>query len=164
MLDEIHRHTKGNLQSDDITMLMVEYKGSTITLENKIEQLPLLSRFVKDMCGQYSIPEDIVNDIDVSADEIGTNIMMYAFPQNEVHSFYVYFHYEVGELVFTFEDDGVPFDPTQPTDTHLDLPPEERPEGGLGIMMVKALMDKVEYEHRDDKNIVCIVKTMKFLV
>lgn len=158
MLDEIHRHTKGNLQSDDITMLMVEYKGTTINLENKIEQLSLLSDFVKDMCGQYSISEDIVNDIDVSLDEIGANIISYAFPPDEVHNFYVSFHYESGEVVFTFEDDGIPFDPTQPTDSHLDLPPEERPVGGLGIMMVKALMDKVEYERRDDKNIVCIVK------
>ena len=66
-----------------------------------------------------------------------------------------------GEVVFTFEDDGIPFDPTQPTDSHLDLPPEERPVGGLGIMMVKALMDRVEYERRDDKNIVCIVKKIE---
>ena len=158
MYDELRRHAGGCPQSDDITMLMVEYKGTTITLENKLEQLSLLSRFVKDMCGQYSIPEDIVNDIDVSADEIGTNIVTYAFPPDEIHSFYVYFHYGAGELVFTFEDDGVPFDPTQPTDSHLDLPPEERPLGGLGIMMVKSLMDKVEYERRDGRNIVCIVK------
>ena len=158
MYDKLRRHADGCTQSDDITMLMVEYKGATITLENKIEQLSLLSRFVKDMCRQYSIPENIVNDIDVSADEIGTNIITYAFPQDEVHNFYVYFHFEASEVVFTFEDDGIPFDPTQRTDTHLDLPPDERPAGGLGIMMVKSLMDKVEYERRDDKNIVCIVR------
>lgn len=161
MMDELHRHIDGYHQSDDITMLMMEYKGTTIILENKIEQLSLLSQFVRDMCGKYSIPEDIVNDIDVSMDEIGSNIVMYAFPQDEVHSFYVSFHYEAGELVFTFEDDGVPFDPTQPTESHLDLPPEERPAGGLGIMMVKTLMDKVEYERTDDRNIVCIVKKCK---
>ncbi len=161
MMNKLHRHVDGYHQSDDITMLMAEYKGTTIILENRIEQLPLLSQFVKDMCCQYSIPEEIVNDIDVSMDEIGSNIVLYAFPQDEVHSFYVSFHYEAGEVVFTFEDDGVPFDPTQPTDSHLDLPPEERPIGGLGIMMVKVLMDKVEYERRGDRNIVCIVKKCK---
>lgn len=158
MYEELRRYSGKHPQSDDITMLMMEYKGTTLTLENRIGQLSLLSRFVKDMCGRYSIPENIVNDIDVSADEIGTNIILYAFPQDEVHNFYVYFHYEAGELVFTFEDDGVPFDPTQPIESHLDLPPKERPLGGLGIMLVKALMDKVEYERRDDRNIVCIVK------
>lgn len=158
MQADLHRHTGNCPQSDDITMLLVEYKGTTITLENKIEQLPLLSEFVRNMCGQHGVPAEIIDDLDVAMDEIGANISMYAFPENETHSYYVSFHNEAGELVFTFEDDGVPFDPTQPVDGHLDLPPEERPLGGLGIMMVKELMDKVEYERRDNKNIVCIVK------
>ena len=158
MLNEIRRHTGGTVQSDDITMLLVEYKGETITLENKVEQLSHLSEFVKDMCGKYGVPQDVVDDLDVAMDEIGSNIAMYAFPEGETHTYNVSFHHEAGELVFTFEDEGVPFDPTQPTDSHLNLPPEERPLGGLGIMMVKEMMDKVEYERRDNKNIVCIVK------
>lgn len=158
MQADLHRYTGDCPQSDDVTMLLVEYKGTTITLENRIEQLPLLSEFVRNMCGQHGVPAEIIDDLDVAMDEIGANISMYAFPENETHFYYVSFHNEAGELVFTFEDDGVPFDPTQPVDGHLDLPPEERPLGGLGIMMVKELMDKVEYERRDNKNIVCIVK------
>lgn len=158
MLEEIHRHTGGTTQSDDITMLLVEYKGETITLENRIEQLPLLSDFVKSMCGKYGIAQEIIDDLEVAMDEIGANIVMYAFPNDETHTYNVSFHHEAGELVFTFEDDGVPFDPTQPTESHLDLPPEDRPLGGLGIMMVKEMMDKVEYERRGNFNVVCIVK------
>ncbi|MBQ0006029.1 MAG: SpoIIE family protein phosphatase [Alistipes sp.] len=158
MLDELHRHTGGCRQSDDITMLLVEYKGTSITLENSIEQLAFLTGFVKDMCGQYGISEEIINDINVAVDEISSNIVRYAFPENETHNYFVSFQHHAGEVAFTFEDDGVPFDPTLPTDTHLDLSPEERPLGGLGIMMVKVLMDKVEYERRGSKNIMRIVK------
>ncbi|MDO5447302.1 MAG: SpoIIE family protein phosphatase [Prevotellaceae bacterium] len=161
MRNVLRGHTGGMAQSDDITMLLVEYKGTTITLENKVEQLPYLSEFVKDMCSQYGVSDDIIDDICVSMDEIGANITQYAFPTDEIHTYNVSFHHEAGELVFTFEDEGVPFDPTEQTDPHFDLPPEERPLGGLGIMMVKEMMDKVEYERRGNKNIVCIVKKYK---
>ena len=130
----------------------------TITLENRIEQLPLLSGFVKEMCSRYGVAKEIVGDLDVALDEIGSNIVQYAYPEDETHTFNVSFHCGADELVITFEDDGIPFDPTLHTEPDSVLPPEERPLGGLGITMVKELMDKVEYERRGDRNILRLVK------
>ena len=156
--DEIHHPTGNSEQSDDITMFSVEFPGETIILENRIDQLPLLSVFVRDMCGKYGVAKEIVGDVDIAVDELGSNIVLYAYPREETHTFHTFFHCVNGELTITFVDEGVPFDPTRPTETHLDLPPEERPLGGLGIMMVKELMDKVEYQRKGGKNILRIAK------
>lgn len=135
-----------------------ECKRGTITIENSIEQLPLLSEFVRNMCGPLGVAQETIDDLDVAMDEIGSNIAMYAFPEGGTHTYTVSFHREPGELVFTFEDDGIPFDPTAMSMPDPDLPPEDRPLGGLGLTLVKEMMDKVEYERIGNKNVLSIAK------
>lgn len=56
------------------------------------------------------------------------------------------------ELEIELVDDGPPFDPLAAPEPDISLPVEERPIGGLGILIVKRLMDAVEYERRADRN------------
>lgn len=57
-----------------------------------------------------------------------------------------------------FSDSGVPFDPLKREDPDVTLPADERPVGGLGIMMVKKLMDSVGYERKDGRNVLTVLK------
>ena len=57
-----------------------------------------------------------------------------------------------------FKDNGVPFNPLEKDDPNVNLSAEERNEGGLGIFIVKKMMDKVYYEYRDNNNILTIEK------
>ena len=59
-----------------------------------------------------------------------------------------------------FEDSGEPFNPLEKEDADITLCAEEREIGGLGIFMVKKIMDSVEYKNEDDKNILTIRKTL----
>lgn len=63
-------------------------------------------------------------------------------------------------LIFTLTDTGLPFDPTQAEDADISLPVEERPIGGLGIFLIKKIMDLVEYRRVDGKNIFTLKKMM----
>ena len=65
-------------------------------------------------------------------------------------------HKDTLKIVLT--DSGKPFDPTASTVPDINLPPEERPVGGLGIFLVRKLMDTLEYERKDDKNILTMTK------
>ena len=62
------------------------------------------------------------------------------------------------KLVFTITDSGVPFDPTQQADPDITLSVEERAIGGLGIHLVRQLMDDIRYERKDNKNILTLTK------
>ena len=58
----------------------------------------------------------------------------------------------------TLIDEGIPFDPLQKEDPDITLSAEERKIGGLGIYMVKHIMDAVEYKYEDGHNIIRIIK------
>ena len=64
------------------------------------------------------------------------------------------------QLIFTISDSGIPFDPTAAPEADTTLSAEERQIGGLGIHLVRQLMDEVRYERIDDKNILTLVKTL----
>ena len=70
-----------------------------------------------------------------------------------------------GQIVsITFIDDGTPFDPLSCDDPDVSLSAEERGIGGLGIFMVKKLMDEVSYKHQDGQNILTVKKTIEVLL
>jgi anti-sigma regulatory factor (Ser/Thr protein kinase) len=65
------------------------------------------------------------------------------------------------KVVSTLTDSGIPFDPTQKGDVDTTLPAEERPIGGLGIHLVKQIMDKVSYQYVGNQNILTLEKNIK---
>ena len=67
---------------------------------------------------------------------------------------------EGDELTIRVEDDGRAFDPLQAPPPDLDLPLEERPVGGLGIHIVRSVMDAVEYQRRGGRNVLTMRKTI----
>ena len=61
-------------------------------------------------------------------------------------------------LIFTLTDTGEEFDPTGVPDADITLSAEERQIGGLGILLIRNIMNKVEYQRIGDKNVFTLVK------
>ena len=57
-------------------------------------------------------------------------------------------------------DHGIPFDPTQSPEADISLSAEERAIGGLGIHLVRQIMDEIHYERKDDMNVLTLVKLL----
>ena len=98
--------------------------------------------------------------IEISLEELFVNISHYAYPEGngwaEIHV-----GVEDGVMELTLIDGGIPFDPLAKPDPDVTLMAEDRQIGGLGIYMVKQKMDAMEYERRDDKNILTIRKKLE---
>lgn len=96
-------------------------------------------------------------------DEVITNIFSYAFDDEGVHSVLVELRADEETVELTVEDGGRPFNPLQSPEPDVNLPPELRakPVGGLGIHLVRKLMDEVEYERREGKNVLTMRKIME---
>ena len=86
---------------------------------------------------------------------------MYAFPEGEEHEFLLTVRRADRSLIFNVIDSGKVFDPTLQPDVDVTLPLEERPIGGLGIFLIRRLMQKVEYRRVDGKNILTMVKVLE---
>ena len=112
--------------------------------------------YVESEMKKAGVPERIPNAIMVGADEIASNIVNYS----NAKTIEVRFEYDPNSRAarLTIMDDGEEFDPLAHEDPAVNLAAEEREIGGLGIFMVKKLMDKVVYSRDNGMNVVIMEK------
>ena len=159
---EIKNYTASTPQSDDITMLCFKYLGENNNMGNVYndsaikENYKSFRNWLHKNLTDLNINKELFNDIDMCAEEIFANISFYAYPQKD-GTIQALIEKIGSELILKFEDSGVEYNPLKKPDPDINLPPEERPLGGLGIFMVKNLAEKVHYERIDGKNLLTLV-------
>lgn len=100
-----------------------------------------------------------MSQVEIAVEEIYVNIVHYAYPSGDGEAaIRCEIDKEVPKITIQFLDAGTPFDPLAKEDADISLSAEERSIGGLGILMVKKLMDEVTYCYEEGKNILTIVK------
>lgn len=165
VLDDVDDHVEGAEQSDDITVLTFRYNGPQsrnnsfkISVPNQLSSIHLVTDKFESFCTEHGLPDDVVRRINVVFDELLSNIVSYGFDDDGLHEIDVHVSFDGQRLVVEILDDGRPFDPFLQDSPDTTLTLEEREVGGLGIHLVRKMMDEVAYERRDDKNAVRLVK------
>lgn len=126
----------------------------TITLKNQIGEIERVQAVVEDLARDWNIAERATFAIKLSLEEVLSNIINYAFQDQEEHEILVKIRAPDQSVVdVEVQDDGRPFDPLSAPPPVLDQPIEERPIGGLGIHLVQSLMDEVHYRHEGARNV-----------
>ena len=104
----------------------------------------------------------IQNKIDLAVEEIFVNIANYAYPDSAGDAVIrIGVSEDQGIVTIEFSDQGIPYDPLAKEDPDVDAPVEEREIGGLGIYMVKKMMDSMSYEYKDGQNVLTLTKTLQ---
>ena len=134
-----------------------------LVLRNRIEEVAQLEGFIETLGEELTLDIPLCFNLNLALEEAVTNVINYAFPPEEEHSFLVSADGEAeGTLTLEIQDDGVAFDPlNEAPEVDITLGVEERPIGGLGIFLVKQIMDEVSYERVDGKNILTMKKCLK---
>lgn len=129
-----------------------------LTLPNDIETIPQLNEFIDGFCEQRDIDNDITMSLNLAIEEAVVNVMNYAYPEGTVG--YVDIEAEADDdfITFVISDTGKPFDPTQKDEVNTELSVEDRPIGGLGIHLVRRMMDEISYRYADHRNILTLRK------
>lgn len=139
------------------------------TVPARMEYLEEALRFVDGFLGVLNCSEEQKYCIDVSVEEIFTNIASYAYrDQDGQIEMLCWFEGscnepskgQARELSIRFTDRGTPYDPWSKKDPDFGVPFDERPIGGLGIYMTKKFMDHVEYRYEDGCNITTLRKVI----
>ena len=132
----------------------------SITLPNDIATISQLSEFVETVCEEKGLDMALTMNLNLALEEAVVNVMSYAYP-NSQGDVKVDIIIDDQKVVSILTDSGIPFDPTQKGDVDTTLPAEERPIGGLGIHLVKQIMDKVSYQYVGNQNILTLEKNIK---
>ena len=154
-------YTENAEQSDDITMLCFKYNGEDFNKKvyNNIAKKENYKHFCDWLHGtlkEWNTNSELFNTIDMCCEEIFANISFYAYGENE-GDIDVSAHKTADEIILTFTDSGMEYNPLKKPDPDINLPPMERPLGGLGIYMVKNMTKNVTYERVDGKNILTLI-------
>jgi sigma-B regulation protein RsbU (phosphoserine phosphatase) len=171
MKNEIDRFTDGEEQADDITMLALKIGKpgepesanikngvNELKIEAKTANLSAVTAFIDKELGKYKYTDESINEIDIAVEEIFINIVNYAYkPENG----YVVISVSYAEkVVIKFEDTGIPYNPLEQAEPDLESYQKKKKIGGLGIYLVKKIMDTVKYSRVDNKNILVMTKKL----
>ena len=133
-----------------------------ITVEATVENIARVTEFVDGLLERYECPVRAQMHIDIAIDELFGNIARYAYnPETGSATVRVEVTENPLQVLITFIDKGVPFDPLAKEDPDVSLALEDRGVGGLGIFMAKKTMDDVAYEYVNGCNILRITKTLE---
>ena len=144
-------------QFDDITMLAINFDAiigdeciSVVPDENSHKTV---SAFADSLSEKLEIVPKIASRINIVFDEIYANIVNYSKASLATISYRI----ENQKLYLTFTDNGIPYNPLEASAPDITLSAEDREIGGLGIFMVKKMTECMEYEHKDNQNVLTLV-------
>jgi len=133
---------------------------SIIILKNKLTEIKKLSDDLKSFAKKNNLHNELQLDILLVLEELVANIISYAFDDNAEHKIVIRLAVNNKTLAVKIEDDGKAFNPLDYPTPDITKPLEQRKAGGLGIFFVKELMDSIEYERKENKNILTITKSV----
>ena len=169
MTNEVHVFAEGTEQSDDLTMLAIRYTPKQfestfqkeLTLKNDTRQVPQLNSFIKSVAKQLELDTTQARQLQLGVEEAVVNVMSYAYPPDTKGDITIKALSDGQKLKIQIVDSGVAFDPTETERIDTTLSADERQIGGLGIFLIRELMDTINYERRDGKNILTMEKRVK---
>ena len=167
--EAVHTFADGAPQSDDLTMLYIRFMNSMkseemerhLILHNDIQQIPQLAEFVEAVADLAHLDVGLTMSLNLALEEAVSNVIMYAYPKGSDGLVELEAIIRKDSMQFILSDNGTPFDPTAAPEADITLDVEDRPIGGLGIFLVRNIMDEVKYTRSDDgKNILSMIKKL----
>ena len=154
--------------SDDLTMLFIHYLNDMqpdeterhLILHNDIQQIPQLAEFIETIADEINLDQGLAMSLNLALEEAVTNVILYAYPKGSDGRVDVEAIISKDKLKFIISDSGQEFDPTAAPEADITLGVEDRPIGGLGIYLVRKIMDSVSYERTDGKNVLSMTKKL----
>ncbi len=132
----------------------------TIILANDISEISRLYEFTEEVGSEFSLSPEIVFNLNLVLEEAVVNVINYAYPKEEHQSIYLSARLQDDSIILVLTDTGKEFDPTAAPEADITLSADDRPIGGLGIFLIRQIMNEVKYERIEGKNVLTLEKKL----
>lgn len=131
-----------------------------IQIKNRIEELEKVATFTQGLCAELGLTAELEMNLNLVLEEMVSNVIFYAYPEGTEADIELVAESDGGELVFLLSDQGREFDPTMREAADTDTNPAERELGGMGIFIVKNIMNQVTYQRLEGRNLLTMKKNI----
>ena len=129
-----------------------------ICIKNKISELEKIAQFIEEIGEELGLSMELQMNLNLVMEEMVTNVIFYAYPQDEEADIELLVKSDGKELTFVLSDQGKEYDPTAKEDSDMSVNPAERELGGMGIFIVNNIMNNVTYQRLEGKNLLTMTK------
>ena len=136
-------------------------KSYSFELKSDLSELDSLCQNLETFGEKFGFSKKLIFEINLALDELFTNIISYGFKDDKEHAIKVTLTPRNEEICLCIEDDGTPFNPVDFETADVACSVEECKIGGLGIHIMKKLMDEVCYERCGEKNVLNLKKKIE---
>jgi serine/threonine-protein kinase RsbW len=138
------------------------HEGSiSIRIEADVREIERLNRLVRQFGELHDVPSRTLYAVNLALDELVTNAVLYGFDDPSGQEVLVKIATAGSELIASVCDGGRPFNPLDVKPPDLSAPLEDRELGGLGVHLVRSLMDHVSYVREGDQNVLTVRKKIR---
>jgi serine/threonine-protein kinase RsbW len=131
-----------------------------ITIKNNVSELQRVAQFVEEIGEEMGLDMELQMNLNLVMEEMVSNVIFYAYPEGTEADIELLAESDGKELTFLLSDRGKEFDPTLKEDADPDVNPIDREIGGMGIFIVKNIMNQVTYQRLEGKNLLTMKKTI----
>ena len=172
VIDDVHEFAGEAPQSDDITCLVMRYQPSgepgekaapvrptvstdqiVVRIANNLTELAPLAGIVEEFCERNEMPMKLAFNLNLALDEMITNTVSYGYEDKEKHTIEVRIMRAGDTFTVELEDDAQAFNPLEAPESDLGVEIHDRLIGGLGVHLVRSIMDTVNYRRDGDHNL-----------
>lgn len=132
-----------------------------LILQNEVAEISKLAIFIEELGEEFGLSSELVFNLNLVLEEAVSNVILYAYPKEEHQIISLIARKKDNQLIFVLTDSGKEFDPTQAPDADITLSAEDRPIGGLGIFLIRQIMNTVEYQRIEGKNVLTLGKELE---
>ena len=123
-----------------------------LIFKNEEQELTRVTEFMETVCDELQLNMHLAMKLQVAIEEMVTNVIFYAYPEGNRSDITLAAESDGKELTFVLSDTGKPFDPTAKVDADIHVNPMDREQGGMGILIVKNIMNEVTYQRLGETN------------
>ena len=131
-----------------------------LVIKNDISEISKLATFVEELSEELNLTPELNFNLNLVLEEAVSNVILYAYGKEVQKEIALLANMSNNNLIFVLTDSGKEFDPTKVPDADVTLSAEEREIGGLGIFLIRQIMDMVEYQRIDGKNVFTMRKQL----
>ena len=131
----------------------------SLLIANELDELRKVNAAIEELAEEENWSPDVTFQIGLAIEELGVNIVNYGHDDDKAHEIKIMISSEDEAITIEIEDDGHAFNPlSDAPEPDLDAEVEDRTVGGLGIHLVRTMMDEVHYQRQQNKNCLTLVK------